>query len=39
MHRETFRVYDEALVSVELVSAQVRITRSSEIAQYLKSFE
>ncbi|GGT29383.1 hypothetical protein GCM10010207_31560 [Streptomyces atratus] len=32
-------VYDDALVSVELVSAQVRITQPSEIALYVKAFE
>ncbi|MFK4104517.1 helix-turn-helix domain-containing protein [Streptomyces sp. NPDC019531] len=37
--RETFHVYDDKLVSVELVSAQVRITQPSEIALYLKAFE
>ncbi|MEU2026832.1 helix-turn-helix transcriptional regulator [Streptomyces sp. NPDC016469] len=37
--RETFHVYDDALVSVELVSAQVRITQPSEIGLYLRAFE
>ncbi|MGW0913262.1 helix-turn-helix domain-containing protein [Streptomyces sp. NPDC002784] len=37
--RETFHVYDDKLVSVELVSAQVRITQPSEIGLYLKAFE
>ncbi len=37
--RETFHIYDDTLVSVELVSARVRITQPSEIAQYLKAFE
>ncbi|MDT9700788.1 DUF6879 family protein [Streptomyces sp. P17] len=37
--RETFHVYDDKLVSVELVSAQVRITQPSEIDLYLKAFE
>src|SRR5689334_23936622 len=37
--RETFHVYDDKLVSVELVTAQVRINQPSEIAQYLKAFE
>ncbi|MGW0842635.1 helix-turn-helix domain-containing protein [Streptomyces sp. NPDC002787] len=37
--RETFHVYDDALVSVELVSARVRITQPDEIALYLKAFE
>ncbi|MCW8221170.1 helix-turn-helix domain-containing protein [Streptomyces griseolus] len=37
--RETFHVYDDTLVSVELVSAQVRITQPSEIALYVRAFE
>lgn len=37
--RETFHVYDDSLVSVELVSAQVRITQPSEIALYMRAFE
>lgn len=37
--RETFHVYDDSLVSVELVSARVKITQPSEIALYLKAFE
>lgn len=37
--RETFHMYDDALVSVELVSAQVRITQPSEIGLYLRAFE
>ena len=37
--RETFHVYDDSLVSVELVSAQVRITQPSEIELYLTVFE
>ncbi|MFJ4837104.1 helix-turn-helix domain-containing protein [Streptomyces sp. NPDC088746] len=37
--RETFHVYDDALVSVELVSAQVRITQPSEIGLYVRAFE
>ncbi|WP_199548933.1 helix-turn-helix transcriptional regulator [Streptomyces sp. N35] len=37
--RETFHIYDDTLVSVELVSARVRITQPSELAQYLKAFE
>ncbi|WP_228979741.1 helix-turn-helix transcriptional regulator [Streptomyces sp. DH12] len=37
--RETFHVYDDALVSVELVSAQVKITQPGEIALYLQVFE
>ncbi|MFE2494012.1 helix-turn-helix domain-containing protein [Streptomyces scopuliridis] len=37
--QETFHVYDDSLVSVELLSAQVNITQPSEIALYLKAFE
>jgi hypothetical protein len=37
--QEIFHVYDEMLVSVELLSAQVNITQPSEIALYLKAFE
>lgn len=37
--RETFHVYDDKLVSVELVSARVKITQPSEIELYLKAFE
>ncbi|MGW0860976.1 helix-turn-helix domain-containing protein [Streptomyces sp. NPDC002611] len=37
--RETFHVYDDRLVSVELVSARVKITQPSEIALYLRAFE
>lgn len=37
--RETFHVYDDRLVSVELVSARVRINQPAEIALYLKAFE
>lgn len=37
--RETFNIYDETLVSVELVSAKVRITQADEIALYVKTFE
>lgn len=36
---ETFNVYDDTLVSVELLSAQVNITQPSEIALYLTAFE
>jgi transcriptional regulator with XRE-family HTH domain len=36
---ETFHVYDDTLVSVELLSAQVNITQPSEISLYLKAFE
>lgn len=37
--QETFHVYDDSLVSVELVSAEVKITQPAEIALYLKAFE
>ncbi|WP_414507594.1 DUF5753 domain-containing protein [Streptomyces sp. NEAU-L66] len=37
--QETFHVYDDGLVSVELVSAEVKITQPSEIALYLRAFE
>lgn len=37
--RETFHVYDDRLVSVELVSAQVRINQPSEVGLYLAAFE
>ncbi|MCX5338611.1 Scr1 family TA system antitoxin-like transcriptional regulator [Streptomyces atratus] len=37
--QETFHVYDDTLVSVELLSAQVNITQPSEIALYLNAFE
>lgn len=37
--RETLHIYDDNLVSVELVSAKVEITQPSEIALYLKAFE
>ncbi|WP_405894574.1 helix-turn-helix transcriptional regulator [Streptomyces sp. NBC_00104] len=37
--RETFHIYDDELVSVELVSARVRITQPDEITLYLKAFE
>jgi transcriptional regulator with XRE-family HTH domain len=37
--QEIFHVYDDALVSVELLSAQVNVTQPSEIALYLKAFE
>lgn len=37
--RETFHVYDDRMVSVELVSARVRITQPAEIALYLRAFE
>lgn len=37
--RETFHIYDDRLVSVELVSAQVRINQPSEVGLYLDAFE
>ncbi len=37
--RETFHMYDDRLVSVELVSARVRITQPSEIRLYARAFE
>ncbi len=37
--QELFHVYDDTLVSVELLSAQVQVTQPSEIALYLKAFE
>ncbi|MET9032743.1 helix-turn-helix domain-containing protein [Streptomyces mirabilis] len=37
--QELFHVYDDTLVSVELLSAQVNITQPSEIGLYLKAFE
>lgn len=36
---ETFHVYDDKLVSVELVSAEVNVTQPAEVGQYLKNFE
>jgi transcriptional regulator with XRE-family HTH domain len=37
--RETFHVYDDRLVSVELVTARVRINQPSEVALYVRAFE
>ncbi|EFL02071.1 MULTISPECIES: helix-turn-helix domain-containing protein [Streptomyces] len=37
--QETFSVYDDALVSVELLSAQVNINQPSEVALYVQAFE
>ncbi|MEU1128333.1 helix-turn-helix transcriptional regulator [Streptomyces sp. NPDC005900] len=37
--QELFHMYDDTLVSVELLSAQVNVTQPSEIALYLKAFE
>lgn len=36
---ETFHIYDDKLVAVELVSAEVNVTQPSEIALYVKAFE
>ncbi|MFJ4439939.1 helix-turn-helix domain-containing protein [Streptomyces sp. NPDC088923] len=37
--QETFSVYDDTLVSVELLSAQVNINQPSEVALYLAAFD
>lgn len=37
--RETFHVYDDKLVSVELLTARIRIKQPSEIEQYVRAFE
>ncbi|WP_055698462.1 helix-turn-helix domain-containing protein [Streptomyces silaceus] len=37
--QELFHIYDDTLVSVELLSAQVNITQPSEIELYLQAFE
>jgi len=37
--RETFHLFDETLVSVELVSAQVNVTSPSEVTQYAQTFD
>ncbi|MFF4356914.1 helix-turn-helix domain-containing protein [Streptomyces sp. NPDC001604] len=37
--QELFHVYDDTLVSVELLSARVRVTQPSEIALYLSAFQ
>ncbi|MGI5143489.1 MULTISPECIES: helix-turn-helix domain-containing protein [unclassified Streptomyces] len=37
--QELFHLYDETLVSVELLAARVQVTRPSEIALYVKAFE
>ncbi|MEU8316656.1 MULTISPECIES: helix-turn-helix domain-containing protein [Actinomycetes] len=36
---ETFHIYDDVLVAVELLSARVTVTQPSEIALYLRAFE
>lgn len=38
-HRETFHIFDETLVTVELVSGEVTITMPADIALYVKAFE
>ncbi|MFE6777363.1 helix-turn-helix domain-containing protein [Streptomyces sp. NPDC057702] len=37
--QELFHVYDDTLVSVELLSAQVNVAQPAEIALYVKAFE
>ncbi|MEV6008619.1 helix-turn-helix transcriptional regulator [Streptomyces sp. NPDC051976] len=37
--QETFHVYDDRMVSVELLSAEVTITQPSEVALYVTAFE
>ncbi|MEU9405020.1 helix-turn-helix transcriptional regulator [Streptomyces sp. NPDC048281] len=37
--QEVFHVYDESLVSVELLAARVQVTQPSEIAMYIRAFE
>ncbi|GHJ99152.1 transcriptional regulator [Streptomyces sp. Y2F8-2] len=37
--QELFHVYDNTLVSVELLSARVQVTQPSEVALYVKAFE
>lgn len=37
--QEVFHVYDDQLVSVELMSARIRVTQPSEVALYVKAFE
>ena len=36
---ETFHIYDDVLVSVELLTARVTVSQPSEITTYLKAFE
>ncbi|MBB5933201.1 hypothetical protein FHS42_000219 [Streptomyces zagrosensis] len=36
---ETFHMYDDKIVSVELLSARVRITQPAEVELYLRAFE
>ncbi|MEE4541022.1 helix-turn-helix transcriptional regulator [Streptomyces sp. V4-01] len=37
--QEVFHIYDDTLVSVELLSARVKVTQPSEIALYVSAFE
>ncbi|MGV9500180.1 Scr1 family TA system antitoxin-like transcriptional regulator [Streptomyces sp. NPDC003642] len=37
--QETFHVFDDCLVSVELVTEMVEVAEPSEVAQYIKAFE
>ncbi|WP_409473115.1 helix-turn-helix domain-containing protein [Streptomyces sp. HC307] len=37
--QELFHVYDDQMVSVELMSARVRVTQPSEVALYLRAFD
>ncbi|WP_329131403.1 helix-turn-helix transcriptional regulator [Streptomyces sp. NBC_01476] len=37
--QEVFHIYDDALVSVELLSARVKVTQPTEIALYATAFE
>lgn len=37
--QEVFHIYDDTLVSVELLAAQVSVTEPSDIALYLRAFE
>ncbi|MDT0546947.1 helix-turn-helix domain-containing protein [Streptomyces lonegramiae] len=36
---ETFHTYDDRMVSVELVTAEVNVVQPGELAEYLKTFE
>lgn len=36
---ETFHIYDDRFVSVELVSAEVSVTQPGEVTQYLETFD
>jgi hypothetical protein len=36
---ETFHMYDDALVSVELLSARVTVTQPADIEVYAKAFD